>query len=392
MLSLGHLFAALAATVIFPATVRADDLLYCGNKYCGIDAVCNSNNKCECPLSSPMGDPAFRCHPDNIVSCVLIGDPSLTGFSGDLTFMDFPCKYTLSKFDTPLLSRKHNNDPPSSWGLADPGRDRCRVIVQGTNAVTPKGTYYLKEVEILVTINVGGSSQMETLIVGLGAEQASYSYPPNPEVFVEKDDEHGCISRIMDTADSIGLSLCFLKESNIWSFGVSICGGTYVNFRPWQGEDENQPMRPGAFVSTNGETALFENNANGYPNTMCDSPFNDADDVYHDTCKKLGIVGKRNCALYAFLVSNPPEQPHYCMASIELFNICTPEDKVKATNACGSIVTQLAKCVLKNDQSVLNVFEACVVAVCGDPTLCKSIASNVHHGDEEDCNSFPHPC
>uniref|UniRef100_A0A0B7BQP0 VWFD domain-containing protein n=2 Tax=Arion vulgaris TaxID=1028688 RepID=A0A0B7BQP0_9EUPU len=381
----------LAGILTFATTLISAELLFCGNKYCGIDAECHEG-KCECPLSQPNGDPAFRCHTDETISCVLIGDPALVGYGNSLTFLDFPCKYTLSKFDTPLLSRKHNNDPPAAFESSDPGRDRCRVFVHGTNAVTPTGNYYLKEVDVSYSINIGNNSHVETLKAKLTSGSVVYSYTPYGEITVEKDDEHGCLPRTVDTTNSIGVLICFMKETQLWSVGVPMCGNTYINFRAWNGESENQLLRPGVSLVTNGETVLINEEASRYPSTMCDSPNNDADDAYHQVCKALGVKGKRNCALYAFLNNNPPEQPHYCTTSVELFNLCTPELRAEAINKCGSIVTRLAGCVIKNNESVMNVFEACLVAVSANPATCPYIASKVNVEGDEDCQSFKDPC
>lgn len=125
---------------------------------------------------------------------------------------------------------------------------------------------------------------------------------------------------------------------------------------------------------------------------MCDDPRNDADDAYHSVCKKLGIVGKRNCAFHAFLTNSPPEQPHDCRPSIDLYNLCPEDKRVAVINGCGDIVTKYSKCVLRNDREIMKVFYTCVFSVCFDAAPCSELTSYVHRHDDPECNSFRRPC
>lgn len=125
-----HAALATLAAALTLAPVGGGNLEYCGNKYCGVGAVCNKDTKCECSLAEPFGDPVFRCHPDTTVSCVLVGDPSILGFAGSLTFLDFPCKVNLATRHLVCCDTCYHDNMPTERGTPADKQTRRQTNTQ----------------------------------------------------------------------------------------------------------------------------------------------------------------------------------------------------------------------------------------------------------------------
>lgn len=360
------------------------ELPKCGNRFCAQNAVCNDGT-CECPSNNPSGNSLLKCYDENTAVCTYIADPVVSSFNFDFMHVPFDCQYRLTVIDIPILKPFRCTGATGFKSYKqDITKNRLEIIVDAQNGRTRAGTYYVERVDITLNLRVA-SINLVTVQITLDSSGAKYSCPllkileAIPFSLINKGT---CNSRLFANTN-LDFFLCHDVLAGLFRLTIQ---RTEIAFRPFDISTENQIARAGVSISTDvDQNPVFPEPASLYPNSFCDSIYNDRTDVYSERCNDYGIHFKY-CSTYALLEYGLDQQPPQCAASRNAFKNIPQTDRVAALELCGSIITEFSTCCDHDGLNHHTVFQECLADFARSKTISESTLNKLR-GGRGDCGT-----
>ncbi|KAL8612690.1 hypothetical protein ACOMHN_025341 [Nucella lapillus] len=303
------------------------------------------NKECVCPPGL-KGNGLIECVKEKNMLCIVAADPHLVSYNNARVDIDLPCTYRLTRFVTDHRTRH----TPFAY---------CSVEVTGTNELS-HGRYYVCSVRISVGIVDSGKQIKDVFEV--------HKYGTN-ENRVFRYLSHINYTRIVwgtaahENIKGVNVMPTFDKDNNFAVLGVPECE-VRVKYRAFRPDRHRQSLLPGITIMAPGNSEFLEGYGT-YPYSMCGEA-TDADTLYDDRARELGVRNKRLVVIYDILDNALPQignrRAGECKAAFEVFKNAT--QKVEDINYCGNIltVTKTRLCILRTQEKYqpITVFTACM--------------------------------